>query len=280
MSGRQEKEKCAYIIKDNMSATAPYDSGSSGCTAQPIGRYAPVTLTGDVELNPVPASLSVYHCNARSLVKELPRLPALAKALGRHDVVGFTETWLTCRVADCEIQRAFENHTLFRRDRGRRRGGGVLCAVRSSLMPRPLPSPPGVEMLVVLLAKLGVTVAIVYRPPKDKTALRKMIDVLANVPLLIIVGDFNIPEIAWKCAGKAASPIVAIRSSRAKCLLKACSQMGLEQWVSEPTRGKNTLDLVLTRHVQCNNIIVRNSLLTTDHKETIADIEVPDSSMD
>ena len=50
--------------------------------------------------------------------------------------------------------------------------------------------------------------------------------------------------------------------------------MQLQQWVAEPTRGANILDLVLTRHLQCSNINVKTAQFITDHKEPVADVIV------
>ena len=275
---QQEEVKIyAYNKTSNMSGVTRYCQGSGHHAALSTVRYASrpaVTLSGDVELNPGPATLSVYHCNARSLRKQLRRLRSLASLLEGIDVIAFTETWLTGRVADSELQQAFGHHTWFRRDRGWR-GGGVACAVRSSLRPRLLPSPPGVEMLLVHLDELGVTIAVCYRPPKDDAALREIMDHLQNktnntVPL-VVVGDFNIPEIAWLRTNEAASPILLRRTRRAKCFINTCQQMHLQQWVSEPTRGENVLDLVLTRNLECY-ASVQESLFKTDHKETVAHI--------
>lgn len=213
--------------------------------------------------------LSVYHCNANSANKQKDRLSALAE----YDVIGITETWLTDRVADAEIQALFPNHTLYRRDRGSR-GGGVMCAVRSTLLPVRLGDPADVEVLLIHLDKLSVTVAVCYRPPKNADALTTIMKALNNLHgPLVIVGDFNIPKIAWKRTGNAAaSPTSTPRKGKVKAFLEQCGKMKLHQWVDEPTRGANTLDLVLTRHLDCNRVQVvgERQHLRTDHKETIA----------
>ena len=53
-----------------------------------------------------------------------------------------------------------------------------------------------------------------------------------------------------------------------------CDMLGLKQWVCHPTRGENVLDLVLTRCMAAQ-VAVRDGLLTSDHKETIATLTVP-----
>lgn len=269
---REQVKIYAYNKTSNMSGVTRYCQGAS---------RPPATLSGDVELNRGPATLSVYHCNVNSLRKQLPLLRSLATQLELMDVIAFTETWLTGQVANSELhQAAFKHHTWFRHDRGWR-GGGVACAVRSSLRPRQLSSPTELEMLLVHLDELGVRIAVCYRPPKNNAALQAIMDHLQNminnaVPLAIVVGDFNIPEISWQRGHAAASPTLRIRSKRAKHFINTLQQMHLQQWVAEPTRHDNVLDLVLTRNMECC-VAVQKSVFITDHKETVAHISLPDN---
>ena len=53
-----------------------------------------------------------------------------------------------------------------------------------------------------------------------------------------------------------------------RCLL------GLKQWVSQPTRGPNTLDLVFTRGLTCS-AVPREGWLNSDHQEVVARIVLP-----
>ena len=259
------------------------------------GRYSfspPLSLAGDVELNPGPVTgpdavappgeLSIYHANVRSLKKQLGDLRACASVLERHDVVAISETWLNDTVADSELEIGFPEHTWFRRDRGSR-GGGVACAVRSSLLPLRLPDPAGTECLLIRLRSVSVVVAVCYRPPDDDTVLGRMTDVLSNIQpqdcKLVVVGDFNLPELTWVAAADsagAAIPILGRHTSRATRFIDASDGMGLKQWVAEPTRGDSTLDLVLTRRLPAR-VDVRDGVFISDHKETVATISVPRS---
>ena len=47
-------------------------------------------------------------------------------------LLAITETWLDSSILDSELEAGLADHTWFRRDRGSL-GGGVTCAVRSSL---------------------------------------------------------------------------------------------------------------------------------------------------
>ena len=128
-----------------------------------------LVLAGGVELNPGPQStpaanhqrsLTVFLHNPRSLKNKLGSLRAAAGALDKYDVVAYTETWLTEHVLDSELQVGLPQHTWFRRDRAGV-GGGVACAVRSSLLPvLCVNQPDNVEMLLIRLGALSVTVAV------------------------------------------------------------------------------------------------------------------------
>ena len=247
-----------------------------------------IALAGDVELNPGPDAsppappappgvLTAYHVNARSLKKQLGDLRAVATVLEGYDIVAITETWLSNLVADSELCVGFDQHTWFRRDRGTL-GGGVACAVRTHLLPVRLPDPDGPEALLLRLQGPAVTVAVCYRPPDDDAALQKITAALTDAQTqdgrLLVLGDFNLPEIVWTASPNGATANWKRRSNRAVRFVDDCDMLGLKQWVCEPTRGGATLDLVLSRRLPAE-VLVRDSLLMSDHKETIASCSVP-----
>ena len=197
--------------------------------------------------------------------------------LERYDIIAITETWLNDTIADSELGLGFQHHTWFRRDRGSL-GGGVACAVRSSLSPLQLPDTDGAEMLLIRLQSAAVTVAVCYRPPDDDDALQGIADALAAVRpqdyRLIVTGDFNLPEIMWTASEGGAIPRLQRQTSRAAGFIDECDALGLKQWVCEPTRGDNILDLVFTSRL-ATRVDVSDSVLTTDHRETVATVAVP-----
>ena len=250
-------------------------------------------LAGDIEVNPGPgspavqvappesaSSLSVYHANVRSLKKQLGELRAFSPTLERHDVIAFTETWLNDTVATSELGLGLDDHSWFRRDRGSL-GGGVACTVRSSLLPLRLPDPVDTETLLVRLRAVSVTLAVIYRPPDDDAAMERIADALSAVQppdcRLVAVGDLNVPELSWTpAAGDAdgAVPTERRAARRATKLVDMLNLLGLKQWVCQPTRGENLLDLVFTRRMLAK-VTVQDSLFSTDHKETVAALSVP-----
>ena len=145
--------------------------------------------------------------------------PRLLTTLERHDVIAFTETWLNDTVATSELGLGLGDHTWFRRDRGSL-GGGVACAVRSSLLPLRLPDPVDTETLLVRLRAVSVTLAVIYRPPDDDAAMERIADALSAVQppdcRLVAVGDLNVPELSWTpAAGDADGAVPTER--RAAC---------------------------------------------------------------
>ena len=90
------------------------------------------------------------------------------------------------------------NYTIFHKDR-RSRGGGVLVAVESSLSCYEVASPPDLEVMSV---KIGHILCTVYITPNIDTGslitlLSYLADLSSSSEHLLIVGDFNAPDIEW-----------------------------------------------------------------------------------
>ena len=248
-----------------------------------------VVIAGDVELNPGPAAvqaapsvsidrrrraepLTCIAQNVRSLVNKFGSLRSLSPVLKRFDIIALTESWLKPHVSDSELCHGFDGHVWYRRDRdGGVAGGGVACAVRESLLPVRRQELESGEVLVIDLMACSppVTVVTAYRPPDNDGAVRDIVNVMTAVcaterPVLM-VGDFNLPEIDWGRPGD--DPVLLRRSSRALTFVDAAAQCGLEQYVRQPTRGENLLDLVLTNLIvsQCE---VDEGFFDSDHCHT------------
>ena len=206
-------------------------------------------LAGDVQANPGPTrNLRVFHQNVCSVKNKLGTLRTHAGELTEYDAVCLTETWLGPHVTDSELQLGMSEFVWFRRDRDSR-GGGVACAVKTSLSPVHRPDlEPNCEALVV---QVGTTspalLAVCYRPPNADRDVDRVADLLRRLhrtgrPFLN-VGDFNLPEISWE-SGDA---IVSRRSGRATTFLDAMAECEVTQSVLSATRGENTLDLAISR---------------------------------
>jgi hypothetical protein len=157
------------------------------------------------------------------------------------------------------------------------KGGGLALIYSNDLSARPLKtkfSPSSFESQLVALqvGKIIVKVANIYRPPSsDKsTFLDEFTELITLIgpginERLIICGDFNLPD------GDRAGAI----DERLTNLLDV---HGYQQHVTEPTRGRNLLDLVITpaSTVQplVSNVVVQSSHAVSDHDLVVCDLSV------
>ena len=211
-------------------------------------------LSGDIELNPGPSgrqrALRVYCQNVCSLKNKLSTLRSHAGELVGYDAVGLTESWLGPHVLDSELQLGFPDHVWFRKDRDGR-GGGVACAVKSSLSPvRRTDLEPDCEVLVLQLGTAHpVLLAVCYRPPDADCDVDTIAAFVRRVHAaghpFLLVGDFNLPEIRW--TGAADEAVLLRRTTRAVKFLDSVTESEAIQSVASPTRGENVLDLAVSR---------------------------------
>ena len=108
--------------------------------------------------------------------------------------------------------------------------------------------------------------------------LNRMMDSLERLPAgqrrLIVLGDFNLPEISWTKTADGCTPHLRRASARGTRFLDSCQFLGFKQWVHNTTRDDSILDLILTRDVPASSS-VRDSLLPSDHREVIATCHIP-----
>ena len=96
----------------------------------------------------------------------------------------------------------------------------------------------------MFLPDFGVTVLVVYRPPSysllDNIALLTFLQTFCIDRELILVGDFNLPNIDWS------SEVPCTNSTPDGRFLDLFTSLGLSQWVKIPTflRSNNILDLI------------------------------------
>ncbi len=85
---------------------------------------------------------------------------------------------------------------------------------------------------------------------------------------VILMGDFNLRDVTWSTREA---------PSRTSCLfLDTLEENNLEQLVTEPTRGENLIDLVVTGNTDMvDKVSVREPFSTSDHCRTDVVINVP-----
>ena len=121
-----------------------------------------------------------------------------------------TETWLNQSIYDSELFTDYYN--VIRRDRdfemvGRSRGGGVLMALKHSILFDVIDTgnfrtmAPMIDLVICrcLLGEVQVFIVLIYVPPAassdDVEAVTSALEAILINHIFIIVGDFNIPDL-------------------------------------------------------------------------------------
>ena len=113
-----------------------------------------------------------------------------------YNVIGLTETWLSDSILDSEILPT--GYTIYRLDR-QSRVGGVLLAIKDTIVSQQLPSPSNLELLLVCISlHHPITICLVYNPPNTSAQYRQeLINYLQSLSTdssVILMGDFNVPD--------------------------------------------------------------------------------------
>jgi len=201
-------------------------------------------------MKPLTKSISVYYCNARSLRNNLAELHVKLYE-ENYGVVCITETWLCSKFTDGMLDPN-NKFNIYRRDRSARWPAGVVCIFidrmfNSCLNPIDSARFPNSEIIasnIYLAHNIRLCFICTYLPPNLPHAVfhESMLYLEALLSqddmIVVAVGDFNLPAIDWKCM---------IPSGDVKCteFFDLISSKGLFQFVQEPTRLNNILDLVL-----------------------------------
>ncbi len=211
-------------------------------------------MTAPAPLIPPSTALRCYYTNPTSLNNKLNEINFF---LVKHDfpeILFFTETWFR---DDSPAQ--LENYYLFHNSRYKGHGGGVAIYVRNDVkayefISDPLLSDTGLEQtwITIEVSSKRILVGCLYRPPSSKTATNhainlvlarsaKLVDCL-KFDNLLLVGDFNFPNITWDSSG---FPNIA-KTPAEKAFTDIVQTSLLTQMVQGPTLGSNQLDLIFT----------------------------------
>ncbi|KAK4822093.1 hypothetical protein QYF61_009793 [Mycteria americana] len=155
-----------------------------------------------------------------------------------------------------------------RRDRRGRRGGGVALYVRESLDSLELnDGDDRVECLWVRIRgkanKADIVVGVCYRPPSQDEEtdelFYKQLGEASRSLALVLVGDFNLPDVCWKYN--------TAERKQSRGFLERVADNFLTQLVSEPTREGAPLDLLFTnREGLVSDVMVGGCLGQSDHE--------------
>jgi hypothetical protein len=194
----------------------------------------------------------------------------------KPDVIYGCETWLKPSISQAEIFPP--GYDLYRSDR-KDGYGGVLLGIHSSLNNHQISIRTESEFLAakIINGNQSIIVASLYRPTDNN---QDVIDELTRCitqlcvdnpgAAIWIAGDINLPDINWEN-----STIVSHQYKRSinESFLHLLDTTGLEQIIDFPTRGSNTLDIVVTNRP---SLINRCSGLPgfSDHDIVFIDINV------
>ncbi|KAM9591097.1 uncharacterized protein ACIBXB_006040 [Morphnus guianensis] len=113
--------------------------------------------------------------------------------------------------------------------------------------------------------KADIVLGVRYRPPNqveemDETFYKRLA-VVSESCALVLVGDFNFPDVCWKYN------MAESKQSRSRRFLECVEDNFLTQLVGEPTRGGASLDLLFTnREGLVGDVVVGGRLGLSDHE--------------
>lgn len=147
------------------------------------------------------SNLKCLYLNIRSCRNKTVNFQALIYSLD-YDIILLTESWLNSTIPNSFVLPA--GYTIFRSDRVKGRGGGVLIAIKQGLPSRRLMNceiyPESCVVEISPNPGKDIILTVVYRPPDadldDMMTLNSLFHTV-HKNNSIIVGDFNIKNINW-----------------------------------------------------------------------------------
>nr|CAD2205370.1 unnamed protein product [Meloidogyne enterolobii] len=189
----------------------------------------------------------------------------------RYKLIGVTESWLT-DIVDDNLLLHGTPYNIIRTDRVKGRGGGT-CLFISNKIPFikiEIPNTTSEISCVDLLTPTEkIRIILTYRSStketiKDfKSILQSLYDISAVSYPLILLGDFNLPNIDWE------NYSTQTKNTKETLFLEYIQSLGLKQKIDKPTRGVNILDLLLTNEDELIKAITINPPISKSDHNTI-----------
>ncbi|GAB0207232.1 hypothetical protein GRJ2_003188800 [Grus japonensis] len=163
-----------------------------------------------------------------------------------------------------------EGYKLFRKDRQGRRGGGITLYVNDQLECMELHLGMDEKLTKSLWVRIkgstgagDIIVGVCYRPPdqgdRADEALYRQIGAASRSQALVLMGDFNHPDICWRDN--------TAERKQSRRFLECMDDNFLLQVIEEPTRRGAMLDLVLTnKEGLVGDVKLKGSLGCSDHE--------------
>lgn len=179
------------------------------------------------------------------------------------DLIFITETWFHVGLSDGETQ--LKNYQCYREDRQDKKGGGVAIYVNERLQGLKIKTIGQYREALwykIEMRNDHILAGVVYRPPScnaedDQVLTDTLMDAAQNKRIMI-VGDFNFPDIDW-------IHMTAEKTSSQRFLQQTQDSLWF-QHIIDPTRGDNILDLLLTSESEMvEDIQVAEQFGDSDH---------------
>ena len=284
-----------FLFQERFFRTAGADESSASSTAGIANSHqgstpnaTPATPVHGLGSCPTPinstlsAPLAIISANIRGLItsKGKFKLPMLyEKAIDENvGIISLTESHLNDSHLEGEIN--INGYVPYRSDRAAGiRKGGVITYIRRDLIPGARKIEAGslgnIEYLTIDIPEINSVLITIYRPPtalltnfkKVLSNIQKAIDSYSGIlPRILLTGDLNFPTLDWKTSTVGSSS--ADEKEQALLLLEFFNKFFMEQYVDEPTRLNNILDIfAINDHEVVDHIIVEPmDNRTSDHK--------------
>ena len=197
--------------------------------------------------------------------------------------MNITETWLNKDISNDEA--SITGYKIFRGDRNEKiKQGGTAIYLLQTLEAEQISniSHNKCEMIAIKIPNIQTINIVVYRPPDTKSIdfdiiLDNIQGILKELktpePTVILSGDFNFPFVKWKRLQNSGCTWEYIPNTNATTdeklqfekLIRICNNQCMIQVIEEPTRGKNTLDLMFTNELNLVTAVDVNQTWISDH---------------
>ena len=221
----------------------------------------------------------LYTTKNKTKPKELQYLASEHNAY----IIALNETWLEESILDAEI--SINNYNLYRSDRKNRSRGGVCCYIRNDIAVSPAQSYSDgtIEYIMLKISTLDTILINLYRPPSTNPqqwaqAIQNIDNEIKTIQNsgkfnnILMVGDFNMPQIDWSLNhGGIPTNSQSRNNVQSIKLFELMEDHFLDQIIHEPTRNNSIIDLLMTNnhHMVCDYSIIVNSKLS-DHNTIIS----------
>ena len=197
---------------------------------------------------PSPRVLTVLNVNCQSIIAKRGLFEHMIDSV-KPDIVVGTESWLSPQIASSECLPTDDYHVERRDRQGDPHGGVFILAKKDLIMSRATELETDCELLwckIDLCGSKTLYVGAYYRPHEgDELSLQQLETSLGRMESdkeVILAGDLNFPGWDWKNKVVKQCHYPTLHHKLGEML----DDRGLEQLVTEPTRGENILDLVIT----------------------------------